>query len=244
MKTLIVAHYWYPYNNAGTFRWVNFSQEFDCDILTTKVPVNSFYDDTIPNPRKNTIRFGNKLPAVVWGFLASFVMLFKRYDRYIITSPPESLLLGAWLLQLLGKRVFVDMRDTINRKSQPHKFLIPIYKFMYKRIKNVTVAWKFFDEKPCVYHGYEEVDKHEFVEYYKGRTNHAMYLKMLSLGLMPDQSNKPSGYAASSIHTFNHLGYPVNGDMHEEAKTAVCGSCAEQAKLIKSIYDTSTNSLR
>lgn len=238
MKTLLVTHYWYPFNNAGAFRWLNFSKEFDCDVLTTTTPVNSTVDATMPNPNKRTIRFGVKLPAIVWGVIASLVMVFRKYDRYIITSPPESLLLGAWLLQLLGKNVVVDMRDSVDRENQKVKSLIPIYKFLYKRIKNVIVCWKFLDEsKPCVYHGYEVEKSAPFSGYYIDRVNHATYIARMKRGLIPDQSNKPKGYATSSIHSFIHLGYPINNEFNKEINTVTPKSYSWRAKEMKNVID-------
>ena len=247
-KTLLVAHYWYPFNNAGTFRWLYFAREIDCDVLTTEKPVNSKFDHTIPNPNKNTIRLGKNIPAFIWGFIASVAMLFKKYDTYIITSPPESLLLGAWLLQLLGKTVIVDMRDSIDRKSQPMKCLIPLYKFLYSKINNIVVCWKFLDEtKPCVYHGYE-VDKSNFpfAGYYTDRVSHGVFIYRLKQGLIPDQSKKPKGYATSSLHSFVRLGYPINNKFHEEMKSVIPKSYEERAIEMKQQIDkyvTNFNSL-
>jgi hypothetical protein len=238
MKTLLIAHYWYPFNNAGTFRWLYFSKDIDCDVLTTSIPINSTVDTTIPNPNKKTIRFGNRLPAIVWGLIASFVILFKKYDRYIITSPPESLLLGAWLLQLLDRNVIVDMRDSVDRDTQKIKMFIPFYKFLYNRLKNIVVCWKFLDEsKPCVCHGYEVEKGDKFNGYYTDRVCHGVYLSRMKHGLIPDQSNKPKGYATSSLHSFLHLNYPINNEFNKEMFTVIPKSYSERAKEMKALIN-------
>jgi len=99
-KRLLITHYWYPFNNSGTFRWLNLARHIDFDVLTSKKPRKEFYDETIPRRGRRVFRYGSRLPAVLSGLYLSFRTLFKRYDTYIITSPPESLIIGAFILQL------------------------------------------------------------------------------------------------------------------------------------------------
>ncbi|MFO8054733.1 MAG: hypothetical protein R6U19_06165 [Bacteroidales bacterium] len=237
-KTLLIAYYWYPYNNSGTMRWLQFSKYMDFDVLTTKVPIQSQLDETLPKTNKHIIRFGKNFPAIVWGFLALFKVLFLKYDRYIVTCPPESLLIGAFLLQLFGKNVIVDMRDKIKREEQPVKILIPVYNFFYRRIKKIIVAWKFIDNsKPVVYHGYELQKANKFIGYYKDRVDYGKYIKRMKKGLIPDQSNKPRGYAASSLHSFIHLNFPINNDFHEEVYTVKPQSYKKRAMEMNVMID-------
>ncbi len=240
MKVLLISHYWYPNNSSGTFRWTNFSQFIDFDILTSYKPLFSFRDYSIRASKlfDGVYKFGYKMPAIIWGFIASFMALFKKYDVYIITSPPESLLIGAWVLQLFGKKVLVDMRDSIYREKQFYKSMSWIYKFFYKRLKNVIVAYKFIDEtKEVVYSGYEDVPKVKFKGYYKDRLHRSWYLHKLSQGYMPDQSGKPTGYGSGSAQTYRYLGFPINNDLHKEVYEHKLQSIGESANKIKVILN-------
>lgn len=239
MKILLIAHYWYPWNNWGAFRWLNFAQYIDFDVLTTKEPIQSFRDETIKDPHCFTFRFGRKLPAIVWGFLSSFVMQFKRYDVYIVTSPPAMLLLGAWILQLRGKKVLVDMRDSVDNWCQRSRWLIPFYSWLYRRMKNVMVSWQFLDpSKPVVYHGYEDIGEHlEFEGYYRGKVDHESYIKLLRAGFIPDQSGKPHGYGTSSWWTFKKFGFPININLHQEAYEVEPMTIESQADKIRNIME-------
>jgi len=239
-KILLVAHYWFPWNNWGAFRWMNFGRYIDFDVLTTREPIQSFRDDSLADPGKKTYRFGRKLPAIVWGFLASMVVQLKNgYDVYVFTSPPAMLLLGAWLLQLRGKKVLVDMRDSIDNWCQKVRLLIPFYNFLYRRIENKTVSWKFIDPaSPVVYHGYEVVKSEGvFRGYYRGKVDHDSYLKLLKAGFLPDQSRKPGGYGTSSWWTFKHLGFPINNTLHPEAYEVEPMTIESQAKRVREIID-------
>lgn len=154
---------------------------------------------------------------MIWGFFAPFIALFKKYDQYIFTSPPESMLIGAYVLQLFGKNVFIDMRDSIDREKQTLKLFVPVYTFFYRRMHNVIVAYKFLDEtKPVIYHGYEELTTIGFHGYYNERLNNDDYKSMLAQGYIPDQSKKPKGYASGSGQTLRYLGLPINNTFHEE----------------------------
>jgi hypothetical protein len=245
MKPLLIAYYWYPYNNSGTFRWTNFSRYIDFDVLTTKNPMRSFRDFTMNcwNPYTYVFQFGNKIPAILWGLTAPFFALFKKASIYIFTSPPESLIVWAWLFQLMGRKVLVDMRDSIDREAQYFKRLIPIYKFFYKRMKHVVVSYQFLDEsKQVIYSGYEDIKcTTGFRGYYRGRYNRANYLYKLEQGYMPDQHNKPSGYGSGSVQTFRHLGFPLNNDFHPEVNShrlrSIQESANEMTQLINKIKE-------
>ena len=157
MRTLLICNTWYPWHNSGTFRWLHLSQYINFAVLTTKRPSRGFNDDTMPQGRYTKLyRHGNMLPAFLAGLYLSICSLFIRADKYIYTCPPETLLFGAWLNQLLGRKVYVDMRDKLDRHTQCHKWAIPFYRWLYKRIENVCVAMQFFDEsKPVIRHGYD-----------------------------------------------------------------------------------------
>lgn len=177
---------------------------------------------------------------MLWGFIAPFIAIFRRYDRYIFTSPPESMLIGAYVMQCLGKTVIIDMRDSIERERQTVKILVPLYRFFYRRMKNVIVSYQFLDEtKPVVYHGYEELDAKEFQGYYNERVSKKEYNARLLCGYIPDQSFKPTGYSAGSVQTFRHLGFPVNNrfhaEIHEHKLVSVRGSVKRLHALIKSL---------
>jgi len=221
MKILLITNYWYPYSNPGAFRWLGFGRYINFDVLTCTIPSMGYKDLTIDKPTNKAYRIGWKIPAVVWGLFAPFLALFSQYNLYIITVPPESLLFGAYILQLFGKKVLIDMRDPIDRKEQRLKFLIPIYKFFYKRITNVMVCWKFIDpSKPVVYHGYDEIERNPFALpesiYYTGRVDRKSYLKLLSYGIMQDYSHRPAPCFPSSSHTIKRLGFKINNKPNKE----------------------------
>jgi len=236
MKTLLISYYWYPYNNSGTFRWANFSKFIDFNILTCRRPLRSFIDYSIQVPYdkryKDVRKFGAYLPPWVWGLIAPLLILFSRYDLYIITSPPETMLFGAWFLQLLGKNVIVDMRDAIEREKQPIKKLTRFYKYFYKRINNVIVAFQFFDPtKKVIYSGYEDIiGATAFKGYYSKRLRSRNYLYKLTQGFIPDQSKKPVNYSSGSAQTFRYLGFPINKNLHPEVYNHKLCSVKDSAK--------------
>lgn len=243
MKVLVVNPYWYPWNTAGTFRWLNFSEYIDFDVLTSIRPNKGFKDETIKNTNKRCYRFGYKLPACISGLLLAFVSCFIRADAYVFSSPPETLLFGAWFNEkILKRKVLVDMRDSINRDSQRLKLLIPVYRFFYDRLENVVVCWQFLDpSKEVVYHGYDEIErskgahKKAVYDYYKAPQN--IYRMFLSYGLISDFSHKPKGYGSSSFPTIRKLGYDVNQKLHDECYTFELVSWKESALKMKKIID-------
>jgi len=240
MDILLITNYWYPWNASGTFRWLHLSKYIDFDVLTSKKPNSGFYDETLPVPKCGRLfRFGKSLSAVVSGLYLSIVSWFIRADKYIYTCPPETLLIGAYVNGLLGRQVYVDMRDKIDRHTQPHKWLIPLYQWLYKRIKNVCVCMRFFDpEKTMIRHGYDSLTKKDGrVEIIDNRYNESYWWQMptgylttrsfnyktycdsLSFGYGRDYSDiKFKNYNSSSLVTIRHLDNPIIGkeNLHPE----------------------------
>ena len=162
MKTLLITNYWAPWNHSGTFRWIGFGRYMNFDVLTSKHK-KGFYDETIPSGAHTVFRRECfRLPACLCGIFLAFYSIFRRkYDIYVFTAPPNTLVLAAWLNQIIGRKVVLDMRDMIGYPEQRLKVLNPIYRFFYNRVKNKVVAAQFFDESAyCIYHGY---DTHCFI---------------------------------------------------------------------------------
>jgi hypothetical protein len=221
MNILLITYYWYPYNNPGAFRWLGFGKYLKFDVLTCNKPINGIKDITMPNINKVVFKFGNKLPAILWGALSIIPVLFLKYDIYIITSPPESLLFTAWILQILKKNVIIDMRDRIVRPTQPHSRLTTIYQWFYNKIKHVIVSAKIIDSsKIIVYHGYDDIERNiralDPPVYYNYHVNYETYILLLQYGFIKDFSAKIEKRGASSLHTIKHLGYKSNKNMLDE----------------------------
>ena len=222
---ILICNYWHPWNTSGSFRWLHLSQHLDFDVLTSKKPNKGYNDETMPQGRVGKLyRHGYNLPAILGGLYLSLVSVFIRADKYIYTSPPESLLLGAWINQLLGRKVYVDMRDKIDRATQPNKWLVPIYRWLYRRIKNVCVCMEFFDEsKPVIRHGYENINKSEtiFTKFLDTsyEIGYSFYIYFLSCGYGRDYSGHIyTNYNSSSVVNLRHLGNPIEGkeNLHPE----------------------------
>ena len=240
MKVLLISYYWYPWNNAGTFRWNNFGKYLDFDVLTSRRPMRSVKDNTIENTHKKVLRIGYKIPACVWGYVFPFIALFKKYDLYVFTSPPEALLFPAWVFQLFGKKVLVDIRDKIDRPHQYLKILIPVYLFFYNRINNLVFSLKIqrfpLDSGPVVYHGYEIDISVPFVGYYSGKVSRGEFLHRLRSGLIPDQSHKPDDLLCGSFMTYKKLGYPINFKYHSEGDETELVSVEQSANKMGKIW--------
>jgi len=241
--TLLITNYWYPWNHSGTFRWVGFGRYLEFDVLTSKHR-KGFYDETINTGKHRVLSvncFG--FPAVISGFILAIRSLFLRYDLYVYTSPPESLLLVAWLQQKLGRKVMVDMRDAVDYPEQPLKFLVPVYRWFAKRIKNKTVAAQFLDPGAyCVYHGYENVKLREGVGQLRGVTERMTYEKScdyLKGGFVPALNIKPKGYWSSSYMTIKHLwGDIFKGHFHPEHDTVMPESWEVQSEKMKEYMES------
>jgi hypothetical protein len=216
---LVVSYYWHPWNTSGSFRWLHLSQYLKFDVLTSKKPCGGFYDGTMPmGQTKRLVRIGTGLPACINGIVLSIASWFIRADRYVYTCPPETLLLGAWINQLLGRKVYVDMRDAIDRPTQPHKWFVPVYQWLYKRIKNVCVTMQFFDpSKPVVRHGYDALKKKFDNNYFIDQSyDYAKYCTLLESGSGRNFGEGFEHYTSSSVITLRHLGNPIRGNLHPE----------------------------
>ncbi|MFX0134131.1 MAG: hypothetical protein ACFFDN_10855 [Candidatus Hodarchaeota archaeon] len=225
MRLLLVSYYWYPWNTSGAFRWLHLSEFIDiATVFTSKRPCKGFFDETMPKGRTKFIIRMFQLPAALWGFAITpivFAMSFF-YDKIIFTITPESLLFPAWILQICGKVVYVDMRDKIDRHTQPHKWLVPIYQRLYKRIKNVCVTMQCFDEtKPVIRQGYDVSNKfyvpwQELILNYNNRISYSKYCQLLIDGHGRDFGEGFDHYTSSSVVTLRHLGNPIKGNLHPE----------------------------
>jgi len=243
--TLLITNYWYPWNHSGTFRWVGFGRYLEFDVLTSKHR-KGFYDETINTGKHRVLSvncFG--FPAVISGFILAIRSLFLRYDLYVYTSPPESLLLVAWLQQKLGRKVMVDMRDSVDYPEQPLKFLVPVYRWFAKRIKNKTVSAQFIDpDAYCVYHGYENVNVTTGVRFRDiceahSRLSYLGFMHELRNGFRPDLTKKPKGYGSSSYMTIKHLwGDIFKGHFHPEYDTVMPESWEVQSEKMKEYMES------
>jgi len=242
MRTLLITYYWRPYNNAGAFRWLGFTEHIPLRVLTCRRPLWGMKDQTMPDPGKRVYRFGYRVPAVLWGLLAVIPAIFSRYDVYIVSSPPESLLFTAWVLQLLGRRVIVDMRDSITRERQFYNYFTGVYKWLYSKMQIVIVSSKAVDPtKEIVYNGFDDITRDKRAldppVYYRCRVNYETYILLLRHGFVQDFSGKPAGYGASSLHTIRHLGYDVNIDYIDDQYGVHCWEAGAWriVEIIKSI---------
>ncbi len=216
MKILVIVNYWAPWNNSGTFRWTHLGEYLDFDVLTYKKPTRSFYDNTIPEKTKKVYRFNFIcLPAFLSGMLLSVSSWFIRRDIYIYSSPPETLIIGAWISQLFGRKTVLDLRDKISRPDKRSIF-VPVYKFFYRRIRNKVKTMEHFGDGVLIRHGYKI--ENTISSKLKGRflTNkrysYLEYLRLLSLGIGVDFSNNPTKhYTSSSVVSFRHLESEIKG---------------------------------
>ena len=246
---IVIIHAHAPWNHPGTFRWWHYRQRFNFKVLTAKKPRGGFYDETIRSVG-DVRRVGSNLPVFLWGLVASAYSWFIREDVYIYSCPPETLLIGAWVSEkILRRKVLVDMRDAIDRERQPIKRMVWFYKLLYRQMNNVVVCWQFLDpDKPCVMHGYEDVDfsiraKFDLPYYhgdyyvtYQGRVSHKEYLDRLALGGVPDQGHKPLGYASSSAPTLKRLGVDMSR-WHKEVQDHTPISWRESGKQMLNIIE-------
>ena len=246
MKILIITNYWKPWNTPGTMRWLQLSKYIDFDVLTSRKPRKGFYDETLPASDTVVFRYGWNLYAVLSGLWLTFRALFRKYDLYIFTSPPESFIVGAWILQRLGRRVILDIRDTIDRPFQKLKIMIPVYRFFYKRVKNKTVSFQFFDETAKVVRsGYEVIPL--LYKSYKAdwkfqkptqRLKYQYYQWTLANGVIPPFREKSRNYSSSSFINLLHLGFKgLPKFYHDEVHNQPVISWEESARQMKDILD-------
>jgi len=244
MRILLITNYFKPWNSPGCFRWLQMSKYIDFDVLTSRKPIGAFYDETLPPSNSMVFRYGYNLYAVCSGLYLSFRALFRKYDLFIFTSPPESFIVGAYILQRLGRRVILDMRDTTDRPFQKLKILIPIYKFFYKRVKEKTVSFQFFDETAKVVRsGYalearKIADNWEFIR--PDRMIYDHYIIGISCGHIPAFREKSRNYSSSSFINLLHLGFKglprfYHPEVHEQPVISWEESARQMKEIIKTI---------
>ena len=159
MKILLITYYWEPFNHSGTFRWYHFGQHIDFDVLTSTKPRRAMYDTTIPKLDKRVYRYGLNLRPLLWGLRTNNYLRDFQYDLYVFTAPPYSLVWVAYRLQRRGKKVLVDLRDSIPYPQQKwyERILNPFYKYWLSKIKNITKCYDFIYQKGrTVYNGYKD----------------------------------------------------------------------------------------
>lgn len=193
MKALLVTNYWLPYNNAQTIRWYQYAKYMEFDVLTVK-KTKGIEDETLEK-RNNSVKYINShtTVAVFNGVILSVSALFHKADLYIFTIPTETLLIGAYILQKMGKNVIIDTQDSIDRKHIGFKLFVPLYKWLYKRIKHRIVCMKFIDPSSvCIYHGHDDIELREFVtkpellKHTGNRLTHYLWNRLLVNGCVPD----------------------------------------------------------
>jgi len=247
MKTLLITNYFRPWNTPGTFRWLQMSKYIDFDVLTSRKPRGGMYDETLPASNAMVFRYGYNLYAVLSGLYLTFRALFRKYDLYIFTAPPEIFIIGAYIFQRLGRRVILDMRDTINRPFQKLKILTPIYKFFYKRVKEKTVSFQFFDETAQVVRsGYADSLERRIEDWRFNRGTlglrhcYAAYIRCLNMGLIPAFREKSRNYSSSSFINLLHLGFKglprfYHPEVHEQPAISWEESARQMKEIIKNV---------
>ena len=251
MKVLLITPYWRPYNVAGAFRWLGMNTYLKADVLTMKIPRRGHLDETMPLScfiGFKIFKVGTRIPAIIWGLLASFVALFKRYDIYIFSAPPETLIIGAWIHQLLGRTVVIDRRDNFVDGKEfglmfkyVHRLIVPIYKLVYKRLKNKITCWKFIDpEATIIYHGYHPVNakSKQVQRYYTEKIDHNFFLEYLRWGVVPSYKGKPEGYGSSSYPTIKQAGFVADIRLHPEVENHTPVTYVSQAKKLIKYLET------
>jgi len=218
MRVLLITNYWYPWNSPGTMRWLQLGRYLDFDVLTSKKPRKGFKDETLPRGRGRRIyRHGSNVPAVVGGLYLSLHSVFSSgYDVYIFTSPPFTLSIGAWLLQKMGKKVVLDVRDNQDAKGNRWKLTAKLCDYFRGKVKNRTTSFQFLDEgAKRILSGYaREVDMDDrsytyawtFIPCY--RQSYSLYNAGLHFGKIPDyRKRQKKGYGVSSFVNLLYLGF-------------------------------------
>lgn len=214
-KIILITNYWRPWNTAGTFRWLHLSKYIEFDVLTSKRPLKGICDETIPNFREGQriIHIGRCFPAFLSGLFLSVVSWFVRSDIYVYSSPPETLIIGAWISQMMGRKTILDLRDKINRPDK-NSWFRPIYEFIYRRIKNKVVTMSHFDEKAkLIRHGYALERKGAALQKYTlaSRFDYFNYTESIMYGVSVEYKNSKEHYTSSSVVELRHLGNEIKG---------------------------------
>jgi len=164
------------------------------------------------------------------------------HKKIIVTAPPDSLSLVSFVLQLIGKNVYHDQRDDFYRPTTTRRFLIPVWKWCYNRLKNRCVTMKYFDPKSeCIRHGYIVKEKRsdvlrDYMISKYSRMDHKTYYDLVSMGSGRDLSPKRDGEhkTSSSYFTLKQLGNKIQGQVfHREMYTFTPSSIEAQAKRFK-----------
>jgi hypothetical protein len=218
----------------------------DFDVLTSKKPRKGFEDETLPRPRSRRIfRHGSNLPAVLSGlYLAWRAIMVRHYDIYVFTAPPFTLSIGAWLLQAMGRKVIIDVRDNLDAQGNRWPRINKICWWFVRRIEHRTASFMFLDPGAArVLSGYNpELEPYclnwLFIIY--DRMIYAEYNDYLSCGHIPDyRKRQKSGYAVSSFVNLLHLGFknlPVDG-LHYECVDQPVQSWETSAKQMQKILE-------
>ena len=231
-KTLLITNYWYPFNTPGSLRWIQLGRYLDFDVLTCKQPRKGFIDETLPVPRDRMVfqHFSN-LPAVLFGLSITLLAIFRRYDLYIITIPPFTLSICAWILQTMGRKVILDIRDNQANKNNHWRAVTWLCQRFQSMIRHRTASFQFLDPGAVrVLSGYSpELERkvkdpmdwewHEF--YSQCRLSYKGYLFWTSHGVIQNYRKRmKNGYAASSFVDLLYLGFlclPIE-NLHEECR--------------------------
>ena len=241
MKTLLITNYWKPWNASGTMRWLQMGRYIDFDVLTTRKPRKGFYDETLPKSRaEKVIRKFTKWPAVLWGIGIILYGLRLDYDVYIVTTPPYTLSFLAWLLQTMGCKVVLDIRDNQDNKNNHWKLTAKLCDYFRGKIKHRTTSFQFLDEGATrILSGYnpelKKISKSwEFIR--SDRMTYDMYCLGLSCGHIPDyQTRMEPRYATSSFVNLKYLGFKnlLLDNLHNECINQPVQSWETSAKQMK-----------
>ena len=245
MKILLITNYWYPWNHSGTMRWLQLNQYIDFDVLTTKKPRQGFNDETLPKPHNRRLyRYFRSIPAVLSGMFLSVIACFYKYDIYIFTVPPYTLSLGAWILQAMGKKVILDIRDDYRLNSR-WRMLNPVFGFFIKRIKHRTTCMQFMDEGATrVLSGYNPGLKLKVNSWYfvrPKRQSYMWYNLYIECGAIPDYTKHPNRqkhrYNCSSFVNYLYLGFKdlPTWCLHDEVVNQPVQSWHESANQMKQV---------
>ena len=250
MKVLLITNYWYPWNTSGTFRWLQMGRYIDFDVLTSKKPREGFKDETLPFYDRRVFRFGYSLPAVVSGlYLAIRAIFIRGYGVYIFTVPPFTMAIGAYILQLLGRRVVIDIRDNGDNKNNHWKLVTKICQYFQNKIKHRTTCMQFMDEQATrILSGYNpELEEGYGNPFYwfehiklKDRNSYEDYNLSLELGQVPDYRKRINGvYNCSSYQNMLYLGFKglPTDCIHPECVRQPVQSWKESAKQMKEYLD-------